>query len=1604
MIGKDRPIFFFLIFLFFLMVAVPVTAAPLADYHFDECYWDGSSGEVVDASGNGYNGTAKNGVATVAGGQVCRAGKFADDGYVVLPGFPDFTTAFTITAWIKTVDNSQPGQRVFADDENNSHGYALSLGDGGAGRLRFYSWGVSPVVLDTPSVINNDIWYFVAAVADIVNHQRHVYVYAVDGTLINHTSSSFTGSWGTDGGLASIGGETNNGETGNRFIGFIDEVEIFNEALTKDEIAAVRSQTHDCACTEVVADYHFDECFLAGTTGEVRDSSGRGHNGTVVGEVSTEDSVVLGGGLCRAGVFAGSSDYVTIDDAPELNPPAAFSASVWFKADSLSTWNGVVSKLTDVNHHTGRGWNIQVGRAQRIASLMADAAGNYVYLRSSTIPRTGVWYHVVLVHDADETNKLYVNGTLEASNHHGIAFTNNSLQVGKFYTNSNGLCFAGAIDEVSLFADSLNDDQVRDLYDRQRDGKNWDGSVRHCPQCTFDALASYYLDECSWDGSPGEVLDSSGNGYNGRAMNSVTTVDGGRVCRAGAFADNGYVALPGFPDLTGDFTLTAWMRTRNRAARGQRIFADDERNTHGYALSLGDGGAGRLRFYSRGVSPVVLDTPSVINNDVWYFVAAVADIVNHKRHIYVFSSDGTLISHASGSFTGSWGTDGGLASIGGETNHGETANRFIGNLDEVQVFHGAIDQSGLAVILKQQHGCSCVKVQADYRFDECLWAGIAGEVADSSGNGHDGTAKNGAVTESSADVDGGICRVGHFDGQNDYVEVPSSTDFNPPAGFSVSTWFRADSLSTWNGVVSKLTNVNHHTGRGWNIQVGKAQGIASLMADSSGHYVYLRSGIKPETEVWYHVVLVHGPDNVNDLYVNGSLRASNHHGIGFTGNPLQVGKFYTDSNGLFFNGRVDEVKIFAGVLTASQVLDIYQQEASEKNWDGTERTCSSCSSVDHFVVSDENDDRQALACRAELITIQAVDAGGNLLTGYTGTVSLAADNGALWYDALSGLVNDDPPQGAWSGNGHGSAAYAFSTADQGQIKLWLRDSDLPAASDSEVVQVSVADGSAAGSLAETYHRAGFRVVWDNPGNTVQLSGKPSDQGWNAQTVELQAVRVNPVTEVCESVLDGSIVVEAKISYLDPASGSLPLRLNGTDVDENWTAVTLDFNHGEAPLVFRYADAGKLQLEIRYDSDGNDTFDMFCVNNPTVVFRPLGFSIFSTTPDWEADHGADSSVFVKAGTTFNLSARAVVWQQDDDADNDGVPDAGANLADNNVTANYQAVDNAVSHVLVEPSGGAGGSLETTSMDFAGGSGEISAQTFSEVGIVKVTVTDSDYLGSGTSITGTSVPVGRFIPDHFAVQSTAVSLAPTCSAFTYLGQDFGYQDAPQITITAQNSGNEETQNYRDNFFKLPATLTPSYSNNVNGRTLVVSPAAISLAPASSQTVTVADTFSYLRETTAPFAADFDLTLVVADGDGVLYGSDGNFVIAAIGGTQLRSGRLAVADNYGPENEDITHSPLYTQYWDGSGWQLNSDDSCTSGIAFDSSRAHVTSNPEISSGRGYLTVDRPAGSTPGTITICPVAPDWLSCSGSSCCGTFTFGIYRGNDRLIMRMEVPE
>lgn len=222
-------------------------------------------------------------------------------------------------------------------------------------------------------------------------------------------------------------------------------------------------------------------------------------------------------------------------------------------------------------------------------------------------------------------------------------------------------------------------------------------------------MSEWRMDEFNWAGSANEVKDNTGNAFHGAAQHNVTTVDGtdplvnGGICHTGSFNDDGYVELPTFPNFTESFTLTGWFNTSDNSERGQRIFADDETSTGGFAISVGDPGTGRMRFYHRSLNPVSLDTkPNLIQSNQWYFTAAVLTLQpNNKadKELYLFDATGNLLDYQYKQASGTIQASTGKASLGGEVDGAEVNNRFKGYLDEVKVFKGALAQTDIQSIV-----------------------------------------------------------------------------------------------------------------------------------------------------------------------------------------------------------------------------------------------------------------------------------------------------------------------------------------------------------------------------------------------------------------------------------------------------------------------------------------------------------------------------------------------------------------------------------------------------------------------------------------------------------------------------------------------------------------------------------------------------------------------------------------------------------------------------------------------------------------------------------------------------------------------------------------
>jgi MSHA biogenesis protein MshQ len=305
---------------------------PFSYWRMNEASWNGTANEVLDFGSGGNPGNAASLSATkpttanttpaIAGSPgTCRYGVFnrTNKDYISLPTtYPDLATqSFTITSWIRTTDNTQPGQRIMIDDEGTTGGWGFSLGDGVTAALRIYSRGSATNTLDTGSIIANNVWYFVAATMAINGTTTIVtiYVYNQAGALVaTPTTATWTGfTWGNDPGRPSLGGETNASSEGNNAFGFagnIDEVRVYRAALSQNQVNQVRQLTNPCQVTDHYA-------IIGSTTAVTCDTTSVqiiAHDTTHTAVAPTAGTLLTlststGTGVWQAGLLAGSGGW-----------------------------------------------------------------------------------------------------------------------------------------------------------------------------------------------------------------------------------------------------------------------------------------------------------------------------------------------------------------------------------------------------------------------------------------------------------------------------------------------------------------------------------------------------------------------------------------------------------------------------------------------------------------------------------------------------------------------------------------------------------------------------------------------------------------------------------------------------------------------------------------------------------------------------------------------------------------------------------------------------------------------------------------------------------------------------------------------------------------------------------------------------------------------------------------------------------------------------------------------------------------------------------------------------------------------------------------------
>jgi len=208
-------------------------------------WWPGD-GNANDISGDSYDGTVSGGV-TFTAGEVNQAFTFdGTDGEVILPNSSSApllnfgpNDSFTIDAWIKPDPSVLGTQRAAVVLTYVCSPEVIELFLLADGRIDFDfrdSNSISVATASASSILDGN-WHHVTGVRDVTIHTATLYL---DGTPVSSIADTTTGTFTRVDGQNRIGSIAVACPTDRYFWeGQIDEVEVFNRALSQPEIQSI---------------------------------------------------------------------------------------------------------------------------------------------------------------------------------------------------------------------------------------------------------------------------------------------------------------------------------------------------------------------------------------------------------------------------------------------------------------------------------------------------------------------------------------------------------------------------------------------------------------------------------------------------------------------------------------------------------------------------------------------------------------------------------------------------------------------------------------------------------------------------------------------------------------------------------------------------------------------------------------------------------------------------------------------------------------------------------------------------------------------------------------------------------------------------------------------------------------------------------------------------------------------------------------------------------------------------------------------------------------------------------------------------------------------
>jgi hypothetical protein len=256
-----------------------------------------------------------------------------------------------------------------------------------------------------------------------------------------------------------------------KFQGVLDQLRIFNRALTNEEIQCLYYEKPGLEFAQNPDPFYDNSgVVLYMFEDNANDEFGL-HDGVWSGTEQYEDGVVADG---RAAYFDGGS-AIGIGNSEELIPGGtSFTISFWVKINSL---NGNDDRIIGTEYYNG-GFTVSSGYDGDNFTFSIDSDGTWVHTTFGTDFISSNFVNAVAIYDSTtETLKTYVNGVEIASNSVSNAW-HYSRSDGCFYiggdAKNNSSCtdpentISGYVDNFRILNRALSDEEVLEIYNNEK--------------------------------------------------------------------------------------------------------------------------------------------------------------------------------------------------------------------------------------------------------------------------------------------------------------------------------------------------------------------------------------------------------------------------------------------------------------------------------------------------------------------------------------------------------------------------------------------------------------------------------------------------------------------------------------------------------------------------------------------------------------------------------------------------------------------------------------------------------------------------------------------------------------------------------------------------------------------------------------------------------------------------------------------------------------------------------------------------------------------------------------------------------------------------------